>query len=88
MNNQNSFNNIEHWIKDCKKNGGEKMIPALVGNKSDLNKEVNSSSIEALTDKYKLMFYETSFKDFNSINKFFMEFASNVNELRPKEKNR
>ncbi len=33
LNNINTFNNIENWIKECRRNGGEKLTPVLVGNK-------------------------------------------------------
>ncbi len=88
LNNSVTFNNLENWIRECKRSQGEKLIPVLLGNKSDLKKEVNQSMIEALTEKYKLNYYEVSIKDLKSIKKFFVNFSNNVYELRPKERNR
>jgi len=42
--------------------------------------------IDSFTDKYKMNYYEVSFKDLKSIKKFFTEFVTNVYELRPKDK--
>ncbi len=74
------------WIKECKKFGGDKLTPVLVGNKTDLKKEVGTSAIDAFLEKYKLNYYEVSAKDYNSVKKFFNEFASSVNELKLKDK--
>jgi len=88
LSNITSFNNIELWIKECKKFNGDKMIPVLVGNKSDRKREVSISSIEGLQEKYKLTYYEVIGVDYHSVLNFFSEFASNVYELRSKEKTR
>ena len=58
-----SFSNIESsWIKEVKKNGGDKLIPCLIGNKSDLGKEVPQSSIDTFVGKFKMNYFELSAK--------------------------
>lgn len=64
------------------------MIPVLIGNKSDLKKEVNNSMIENVTVKYKLNYFEMSAKTGDGIAKFFQEFTNLIYELLPKEKKR
>ena len=59
----NSFSNIEsQWIKEVKKNGGEKLISCLFGNKIDLGKEVAQSTIDTFIAKYKMNYFEVSAK--------------------------
>lgn len=79
---------MENWLEECKRNGGNKLIPVLVGNKSDLKNEVSRSMIEGFIEKYKYNYYELSNKDLDSIYKFFSDFASYVNDLKPKDRNR
>jgi GTPase SAR1 family protein len=88
LTNQFSFNNIEFWLKECKKNSGDKLIPVLVGLKSDLTnkREVQKSDIDTVINKYKLNYYEVSGKTGDNVKKFFYEFSNFVLELLPKEK--
>jgi GTPase SAR1 family protein len=81
-----SFNNLDNWIKECKRNGGDKLIPILIGNKSDMKKEISSNMIENFVEKYKFNYYELSFKDQMGVIKFFNDFASIVNEMKPKDR--
>jgi GTPase SAR1 family protein len=86
LTNTTSFNNLDNWIKECKRNGGDKLVPILIGNKSDMKKEISSSVIESFVDKYKFNYYELSIKDQIGISKFFSEFASTVNDMKPKDR--
>ena len=83
-----TFNNVENWIREAKRNGGDKLIPVLLGTKSDLKREVTPGMVEGLTDRYKFNYYEVNINEMSTVRKFFMEFASNVYELKPKERNR
>lgn len=86
LSNPSSFNNLDQWIKETRNCHGERLIPVLVGNKSDKKIEVNTFTIEAFRDKYKLNYYEVSVKDVGSVKKFFSDFAGNVLELRGRDK--
>jgi hypothetical protein len=58
-----SFTNIEStWMKEVKKNGGDKLVPCLIGNKIDLPKEVPQSSIDSFIAKYKMSYFDVSSK--------------------------
>ncbi len=72
-----SFNSVEKfWIRECKRNSGDRLIQILVGNKSDLTKEVSSDAINELIDKYKIKYFELSSKDNSKVKKFFCDIAS------------
>jgi len=78
---QTSFSNIESiWMKECKKNNGDKLIACLVGNKSDLNKEVSSSTIDAFLGKCKLNYFEVSAKTNENVKKTFIDYGTQVYE--------
>jgi GTPase SAR1 family protein len=83
-----TFNSLESWIREAKRNGGEKLIPVLLGGKSDLKKEVTSGMIEDFLNKYKFNYYEVNVKDMSIVKKFFHEFSNNAYELKPKERTR
>jgi hypothetical protein len=49
-------------MKEVKKNGGDKLVPCLIGNKIDLPKEVPQSSIDSFIAKYKMSYFDVSSK--------------------------
>lgn len=62
LNNINTFISLENWLKDIKNNNScdhEHPI-ILIGNKSDLKKNVDSDSIKILVNKYNLIYREIS----------------------------
>jgi GTPase SAR1 family protein len=76
LSNKNSFQNLENWIKEVKKYGGERLVPICIGMKSDLNKAVDFNTIQNFCQKNKMNYFETSIKDVNSVKKFFFEFGN------------
>jgi len=87
VNNNDSFNNLENWLKESKKNGGDKLISALVANKTDLSREVQLSNVENWLSKNKMTLYEVSSKQGGDpVNKFFLEFGGYVLDNLPKDK--
>ena len=70
INDLSSFENVEYWISEIKKNSYPGIRLFLVGNKSDLEIErtVNKEIIDNLIFKYNIDYYiETSAKDGNKI---------------------
>lgn len=87
INNSNSFNNLDNWLKECKKNGGDKLVVGLVANKTDLSREVQYSNVEDLLKKYpKMLLYELSGKEGGDpLKKFFNDYGTYLLENLPKE---
>jgi GTPase SAR1 family protein len=81
-----TFNSLESWIRETKRNGGEKLIPVILGGKSDLKREITSGMVEDFLNKYKFNYYELNVKDMSCVKKFFHEFSNNAYELKPKER--
>jgi len=87
VNNASSFSNLELWMKECKKNGGDKLVTAIVANKIDLPREVAFSNVESFLQKNpKMILYEVSAKDGGDpIKKFFVDFGTYLLENLPKD---
>ena len=84
LSNKQTFTNINNWIKFFKENTSDEDIPKyLIGNKKDLEKEVNEDMIELFLEEHKDFVYkETSSKeDTNTIKDMFQEIAENLYEL-------
>ena len=78
INDISSFENVEYWISEVKKNSFPGIRLFLVGNKSDLENErtVNKEIIDALILKYNIDYYiETSAKDGNKVIDLFKTIA-------------
>jgi small GTP-binding protein len=61
LNNKETFKNIEFWIDKLTKLSGD--IPyIIVGNKSDLNRDIDSDTINTKIKKLKAQYFETSAK--------------------------
>lgn len=86
LNNSASFNNLETWVKEIKKYGGERMFPVLLGLKSDLNKVIDMNAIQNFIQKNKMNYFEISIKDSKSVGKFYKEFGTVLYDYFQKKK--
>ena len=71
-----SFENLNHWLEMVNKsNKNQEVIIGIVANKSDLfeNQIVSKEEGEKFAKDNNVLFFETSAKDYNSINKVFLE---------------
>ena len=75
LSNKTSFQNLEVWIKEVKKAGGERLIPICLGLKCDKAKVVDLNAIQQFTQKYKMSYLEISVKDISTVKKFYFEFG-------------
>ena len=75
-----SFNHVESWISECKKIAPETVLLVLIGNKSDLNesREVSYEEGLKLTEKNKMLFFETSAKNGVNIENIFKKSVENI----------
>ncbi|MCQ2818049.1 MAG: GTP-binding protein [archaeon] len=76
-----TFEQVDYWISEIKKNAKESISMCLVGNKIDLEdkREVSKEDGEKMAKKYKVPFYEASaYSDINVID-CFMNLAEEMN---------
>lgn len=80
---RDSFNNIENWMRQIKSQASESICKILVGNKSDIEGErrkVTSEEGRKLAESYGIQFFETSAKDDKNINGAFQSIAKEIKE--------
>jgi len=76
VNKKDSFNNIKSWLDELKKNGSTDLKMFLVGNKIDLEREVNKEEAEKFAEKNGIDLYmETSAKTGENAQKLLIEAA-------------
>ena len=82
ISNRNSFNNVSSWIEDCRYNSPKTIFMVLVGNKSDLNdqRKVSLEEGQQMARNNNLMFFETSAKSGENVDKIFEESAKEIDK--------
>ena len=76
-----SFNHVEFWLKELKKEAPESILCVLIGNKNDMNekREVSYEEGNNYAKKNKMIFFETSAKNKNNIENIFKESVEYIN---------
>ena len=81
---EQTFNNIQNWLKQIETHASQGVAKVLVANKTDLpNRVISSEQGQALADEHGLKFFETSAKTGFNINEMFFEVASQIVRDRP-----
>ena len=77
---QDTFDNIDKWVKDLKTNGDKNTVIMLIGNKSDLEdkRQVSTEEGQELADKYGMLFFETSAKNGQNVEEIFQNSANEI----------
>ena len=77
---ENTFKNIDLWLKELISINSEKISMILIGNKSDLSllRKVPKSEAQLKAAKYKIKFYETSALDSYNINQAFEDLIKDI----------
>ena len=77
-----SFNHIGSWIDECKKVAPESILFVLIGNKNDLieSREVSYDEGLKISQKYNMLFFETSAKSGENIENIFNESVDYINK--------
>lgn len=75
-----SFENVTSWVEQARNIRGEDVTIIIVGNKIDLaeKRQVGTEEGQALADKLKCMFYETSAKVGINVKQLFKELAATL----------
>ena len=75
-----SFQNVEHWLKEIDKYATGNVNKLLVGNKSDLQskKVVTYDEAKEFADKHGIKFLETSAKNSHNVEQAFQTMASEI----------
>jgi len=87
-NNPTSFTNARHWLEQINQSTGPNIQKALVGNKSDLVRMVQTSEGQALADEYRIPFLECSAKEGENIEQVFMDMGRSIYSERKNNPNR
>ena len=71
--NRETFENVKHWVEDCRNYMPKNVLIFLVGNKSDLEEQrkISVDEGEELADSFGLSFFETSAKNNVNVNSIF-----------------
>ena len=81
VNDRESFQNIENWMKQIRQHASEDVCKILVGNKSDMpDRVVSTEEGKRLADSYGIKFFETSAKEDMNVNDAFHTIAREIKE--------
>ena len=79
INDRNSFNNINNWMKQIKEHALDHVCLLLIGNKKDMKERaVDESEGKALADSYNIPFMETSAKEGTNIQECFLTIGKDI----------
>ncbi|SAM09710.1 hypothetical protein [Absidia glauca] len=79
---QDSFNNVEQWIREVDRYAAEDIEKVLIGNKNDLvdKKVVDINQAQELADSYGMALLETSAKESTNVEQAFLTMARQIKE--------
>ena len=82
LTNKNSFENIEHWLKDIKEVAPPKIITVLIGNKKDLEDKICVSEEEAqnFAKAHGMLYFSTSAKTGENVSKAFISCVEDIDQ--------
>ena len=77
---ENTFKNIDLWLKELISVNSDKISLILIGNKCDLPllRKVQQKEAQMKADRYKIKFYETSALDSYNINQVFEDLIKDI----------
>lgn len=80
-----SFNNINNWVTEVKKNAGNGVIMLLIGNKCDIEKDraVTTKEGQDFASMLGISFLETSAKTDTNIKETFSVLSKQIHETLP-----
>jgi Ras-related protein Rab-8A len=79
INERESFEDIENWVKQIKMHASDNVTKVLVGNKSDIeDRQVSHAEGERLAGELGIKFFETSAKTGTNIEELFYFMAEEI----------
>lgn len=76
---RDTFNKVQLWIDSIKEScNGKNIDVILVGNKTDLEREVSEEEAKAVAQEYDVKYFETSAKEDTNVATAFYELASDA----------
>mmetsp|Transcript_4965 Transcript_4965/g.4169 ORF Transcript_4965/g.4169 Transcript_4965/m.4169 type:complete len:127 (+) Transcript_4965:295-675(+) len=78
LTNRESFENLTTWLQNLKGEADDNVVKVIVGNKSDLKREISSEELQETAVKHQLFFFETSAKSGQGINEVFEYMAKEI----------
>uniref|UniRef100_A0A6T7LZX2 Uncharacterized protein n=1 Tax=Hanusia phi TaxID=3032 RepID=A0A6T7LZX2_9CRYP len=78
--NEQSFKNIEEWLKNIEKHTSQPVNKILIGNKTDLGaqRKVSTEEGRKLAEQLNMAFYETSAKDKSMVDEAFFALTRDI----------
>ena len=79
---ESSFENVERWVSDCRDSAPSTVLIALIGNKSDLEKErkISKEKAKEFAKENDMIFFETSALNGNGIENAFNKCVEIIDE--------
>ncbi|EGR34812.1 Rab8-family small gtpase, putative [Ichthyophthirius multifiliis] len=89
INDKESFNNVELWMKQIREQADSNVQKILVGNKSDMESErqVTLQEGKALADSFGIKFFETSAKTNENVHDAFISICRDIKEKMMQNEN-
>ncbi len=80
INDKASSKHVENWVKQIEEKCEAKIAKFLVGNKSDTERQVDSSEGQHMAKKYNMNFMETSAKENSNITQLFQQLGKEIKD--------
>ncbi|KAI9488269.1 GTP-binding protein ypt1 [Zychaea mexicana] len=79
---QDSFNNLQMWLKEIERYAAEGVSKLVVGNKNDLTdkKVVDTTAVKEFSESTSIPFLETSAKDSTNVEQAFLTMAKQIKD--------
>jgi len=78
LDDKNTFERIKYWMTELENNGPKAICLTLVGNKSDLKRQVSEEEAQKFAQEHHMPYYETSAKTGKGVNDAFQKLVDDM----------